>query len=71
MYNIRKDVWATKMVKPKVTTTPDLKFQPPTTEAFEQNVRRALMEVGPFLLCRWFHRNSNDAMWAMIIARES
>ena len=45
MSDVRKDVWATKMGKPKVTTTPDLKVLPPTTETFEQNVRRAHIQT--------------------------
>ena len=31
MYDVRKDVWATKMGKPKVTTTPHLEVLPLTT----------------------------------------
>ena len=37
----RIDVWLRKMAKPKLSKTPELKSLPPTTEAFEQNVRRA------------------------------
>ena len=43
--DVRKDVCATKMGKPKVTTTPNLKVLPPATEAFEQNVRRAHIQT--------------------------
>ena len=45
MSEVRKDVWVTKMAKPKVSTTPALKVLPPTTEAFEQNVRRAHIQM--------------------------
>ena len=42
MFDVRKDVGATKMGKPKVTTTSDPKVLSPTTEAFEQNVQTAI-----------------------------
>ena len=45
MSEVRKYVWVTKMAKPKVNTTPALKVLPPTTEAFEQNVRRAHIQT--------------------------
>ena len=33
-------MWSRKMAKPKLLKTPELKSLPPTTEAFEQNLRR-------------------------------
>ena len=45
MSDVHNDVWATKMGKPKVTTMPDLKVLPSTTEAFEQNVWHAHIQT--------------------------
>ena len=41
MSEVRAEVWSRKMGKAKVTSAPELKTLPPTTEAFEENVRRA------------------------------
>ena len=49
MSDVRKDMWATKMGKSKVTIMPDLKILPPITKAFEQTMHSYLdgnMEVG-------------------------
>ena len=41
MSEIRYDVWTARTGRRKVTTTPKLNALPPTTEAFEENVKRA------------------------------
>ena len=45
MSQVRIDVWSRKMAKPKLTKAPELKSLPPTTEAFEQNVRRTHIQT--------------------------
>ena len=45
MSDVRVDVWSTKMARRKVTAAPELKNLPPTTEAFEMNVRRAHIQT--------------------------
>ena len=41
MSEIRVEMWAKTMSKKRVTSAPELKSLPPTSEAFAQNVRRA------------------------------
>ena len=48
MSEIRYDVWTTRTGRRKVTTTPKLNALPPTTEAFEENVKRAHLQT-----CIW------------------
>ena len=45
MSEVRVDIWSTKMVRRKITAAPELKSLPPTTEAFEINVRRARIQT--------------------------
>jgi len=45
MSDLRVDVWSMKMAKRNVTAAPQLKNLPPTTEAFEMNVRRAHIQT--------------------------
>ena len=45
MSDVRIDVWSTKMGRKNVTTAPQLKNLPPTTEAFQMNVRRAHIQT--------------------------
>ena len=59
MFDVHKDVWPTKMGKPKITTTPDLKVLPPTTEAFEQNVRHAHIQMAIWKLVSCQVRTTN------------
>ena len=39
--DIRIDIWSTTIWRQSLTAAPELKSLPPTTEAFEMNVRRA------------------------------
>ena len=41
----RIDVWSCKMAKPNLSKAPELKSLLPTTEAFEQNVRKAHIQI--------------------------
>src|SRR6267154_408167 len=45
MSDVRIDIWSTKMGRKNVTTAPQLKNLPPTTEAFIMNVRRAHIQT--------------------------
>ena len=45
MLEVREEVCSRKMGKAKVTTEPRLKTLPLTTEAFEENVRRANIQT--------------------------
>ena len=45
MSDVRIDVWSTKIGRKSLTTAPELKSLPPTTEAFEMNVRRAHIQT--------------------------
>ena len=55
MSQARIDVWSRKMAKPKLSKAPELKSLPPTTEAFEQNVRRAHIQTAI-----WKSANESD-----------
>ena len=48
MSEIRYDVWKSRTGKMKETTTPKLNALPPTTEAFEENVKHAHLQT-----CIW------------------
>ena len=41
----RYDIWTSKMANKKLTTAPQLKTLPPTTEAFDEHVHRAHFQV--------------------------
>ena len=45
MSDVRVNVWSMKTVRQKATAAPQLKNLPPTTEAFELNVRRAHIQT--------------------------
>jgi len=45
MSDARVDVWSTKMSRRNASAAPELKCLPPTTEAFELNVRRAHIQT--------------------------
>ena len=45
MSDVRIDIWSTKIGRKSLTTAPELKSLPPTTEAFEINVRRAHIQT--------------------------
>ncbi|KAK2153873.1 hypothetical protein LSH36_282g01033 [Paralvinella palmiformis] len=45
MSAVRYDIWTSKMANKKLTTAPQLKTLPPTTEAFGEHVHRAHFQV--------------------------
>lgn len=45
MSNVRYEVWKKKVSEINVSTMPKLRTLPPTTEAFEENVKRAHHQV--------------------------
>ena len=45
MYDVRIDKWSTKIERKSLMAAPELKSLPPTTEAFEMNVRRAHIQT--------------------------
>jgi len=51
MSDVRVEVWSRKIGKKNITSAPELKSLPPTSEAFRENVKRAHIQAAIWKSC--------------------